>query len=185
VRLAVDMPLTNSSSLLHTYFSIGWNPDCENWYKIWFKFTCRVRALGAFIRNTYLACQQRPETKNLGDDMSATSCKTGTSWVFPWTPLGRSTAGWLTVGRDVTVGLSTKSLRKFVHIQKDASWAGNSPGISLETNGHLLFLLIDNWCDKIIIVPGPGTKAFSRESACPTIYKSPGFCWIIFLSPHI
>jgi len=35
--------------------------------------------LGAFIQNTYLACQQRPETKNLGDDMSTTSCKTGTS----------------------------------------------------------------------------------------------------------
>jgi len=161
------MPLTNSSSLLHTYFSIVWNPDCGNWYKIWFKFTCWVRALGAFIRNTYLACQQRPETKNLGDDMSATSCKTGTSWVFPLT------------------ALSTESLRKCVHIQKDASWAHNSPGISLQTNSHSLFLLIDNWCDKIIIVPGPRTKAFSRESACPTIYKATRFCWTNSLSPHI
>jgi len=57
--------------------------------------------------------------------------------------------------------------------------------MSLETNDHLLFLLIDNWCDEIIIVPGHGTKAFSRESACPTIYKSAGFCGIVFLSPHI
>jgi len=82
VRVAVDMPLTNSSLLLHTYLSISWNSDCEKWYNICFKFTCRVRALGAFIWITYLACQQRPETKNLGDDMSATSCKTGTSSVF-------------------------------------------------------------------------------------------------------
>jgi len=117
--------------------------------------------------------------------MSATSCKTGTSWVFPSTPLGRNTAGCMTVGRDVTVALSTKSLRKCVHIPKDASWAGDSPGISLKTIGLLLFLLIDYWCDEIIIVPGPGTKAFSREGACPTIYKSPGLCWIVFLSHHI
>jgi len=88
----------------------------------------------------------------------------------------RRRAGWLTVGRDVTVALSTKSLRKCFHIQKDASRAGDSPGMSLETNGHLLVLLIDNSCDEIIIVPGPGTKAFSRESAYPTIYKSTGFC---------
>ena len=115
--------------------------------------------------------------------MSTTSCKTGTSWVFPL-PLGRSKAVSLTVGRDVTVALSTKSLRKCFHIQKDASWAGDSPGISLETNGHVLSLVIDNWCDEIIIVPGPGTKAFSREIACPFIYKSTGFCWIVSLSPH-
>jgi len=98
--VAVDLPLTNSSSLLHTYFPKGWHPDCEKWYKIWIKFTCPVRALGAFHRKKYLACQQRPETKNLGDDMSATFGKTGTSWVFPLTPLGRSRAGWLTVGRN-------------------------------------------------------------------------------------
>jgi len=34
VRVAVDMPLTNSSLLLHTYLSISWNSDCEKWYKI-------------------------------------------------------------------------------------------------------------------------------------------------------
>ena len=90
----------------------------------------------------------------------------------------------VTVGREVTVALSTKSLRKCFHIQKDASWAGNSLGISLETNGHLLFMLVDNWCDEIIIVPGPWTKAFLRESACHTIYKSTGFCWIVSLTPH-
>jgi len=58
--------------------------------------------LGAFIRNTYLACQHRPESKNLGDDMSATSCTTGTSSLFPLMPIASSTADLLAVGRDVT-----------------------------------------------------------------------------------
>jgi len=93
------MPITNSSLLLHTYFSIGWNWDCDKRYKILFKFTCRVRALGAFIRDTYLACQQRPETKNLDDDMSATSCKTDTSSVFPLRLLaGAQLAFWVWEG---------------------------------------------------------------------------------------
>jgi len=65
--------------------------------------------LEAFIRNTYLACQQHPESKNLGDDMSATSFTKGTSSLFPITPLASSTADLLAVGRDVTVVLSTKS----------------------------------------------------------------------------
>ena len=66
-----------------------------------------------------------------------------------------------------------KIITKMYHIQKDASWAGDSPGISLKTNSQLPFLLIDFWCYKIIIVPGPGTNAFSRERPCPTIYKNP------------
>ena len=144
---------------------MSWKPHCENWYKISFKFICRVRALGAFIRNTYLAGQQRPKTKNLSDDMSATSCKKGTSWVFPSTPLIRSTAVSLTVGREVTVALSTGSLWKCDHIRKDASWAGDSPGINFKTNGPLLFLLTDNWCYKIIIVPRPRTKTFSTSES--------------------
>ena len=45
--------------------------------------------MGAFIRNKYLACQQRPETENLGDDVSATSCKTGKSCVLKICPLAR------------------------------------------------------------------------------------------------
>jgi len=52
-------------------------------------------------------------------------------------PLGKRRAGWLAVGRDETVVLSTKSLRK---IHNDASSAGDSPGISLETDILLLFL---------------------------------------------
>ena len=92
------------------------------------------------------------------------------------------------MGRDVTVALSTKSLRKCFHIQKDASWAGNSPGIILKTNGPLLFVLIDNWCYKIIFVPGPRTKLFDVKNlvrpyvelqvldelfSCPIIYQYP------------
>ena len=99
VWVAVELPISNSSLFLHSDFSIGWNWDCVKWYKILFKFTCRVRALGAFIRNLYLSCQQRPETKNLGDYMSATSCKTGTSSVFPLRLLaGGELAGWLWEG---------------------------------------------------------------------------------------
>jgi len=37
---------------------------------------------------------------------------------------------------------------------------------------------------KIIIVPGPGTKAFSRERPCPTIYKNPN-CVELFSCPTI
>jgi len=70
-------------------------------------------------------------------------------------------------------------------VLRPASWAGESPGIILKTNGPLLFLLIDNWCYEIIIVPGPRTKAFSRETACPTIYQSAWLCWIVSLSYHI
>ena len=47
-RVAVNLPLTNSSSLLHTYLSQGWNPDCENWYKIWFKIYLSSSCIGAF-----------------------------------------------------------------------------------------------------------------------------------------
>jgi len=73
--------------------------------------------LGAFFRNTYLACQQRPESKNLGDDMSATSCTRGTSSsaagsLFPLTPLASSTADLLAVGRDVTVVTGLNVLAK-------------------------------------------------------------------------
>ena len=110
------MPLTNSSSLLYTYFSKGWYPDCENWYKIWFTFTCRVRALGAFIRNKYLACEQRPETKNLGDEMSVTSCKTGTSCVFRICPLAR----WQGSGMERAVVCREEHYVMYLHIFKDA-----------------------------------------------------------------
>ena len=94
----------------------------------------------------------------------------------------------VTVGREVTVALSTGSLRNCFRIQKVASWAGNSPGIILKTNGPLLFLLIDNWCYKIIIVPGPRTKLFDVKNlvrpyvelqvldelfSCPIIYQYP------------
>ena len=63
-----------------------------------------------------------------------------------------------------------------------------SSGIILRTNGPLLFVLIDNWCYTIIIVPGPRTKAFDLRNlvpsyvmlqfldelfSCPTIYKIP------------
>jgi len=89
------------------------------------------------------------------------------TFLFPWTPLGRRRAGWLTVGRDVTVALSTKTLRNCFHIQKDASWAGDSPGISLETNGHLLVHLIDNSCYTIILVPGSGQSLFHVRMLVP------------------
>ena len=131
------------------------------------------------------------ETKNLGDDMSATSCKTGTSWVFPLTPLDRITVVVLTVGREVSVTLSHGSLWKCDHIQKDASSAGNSPGINFKANGQLFFLLFDNWCYKIILVPGPRRKLFDVRNlvlpymklqvlvelfSCPTICKIPETC---------
>jgi len=126
--------------------------------------------------------------KNLGDDMSATSCKTGTSWVLPLTPLHRITAVWLTVGSEVSVALSHGWLWKCDHIRKDASSAGNSPGINFKANGQLFFVLLDNWCYKIILVPGPRTKLFDVRNlvlpymklqvlvelfSCPTIYKIP------------
>jgi len=154
------MPLTYSYWLFKEYFSIGWNPDCRKQYKISFKCTYRVRALGAFIRNTYLACQQRPESKNLGDDMSATSCTTGTSSLFPITPIASSTADLLAVGRDVTVVLSTKSWWKCFDIQKDVSYAGDSRGISFKTISPLLFLLFGFWCYKNIFVQVLGQRLF-------------------------
>jgi len=134
---------------------------------------CKKECKYAFMKFKSIAndrqfCHICSETKNLGDDLSATSCKTGMGSVFPLTPLGRSTAGWLSVGRDVTVALSTKSLRYCFHIQKDAWWAGDSPGISLETNGRLLFLLIDNWFDKIILVPGSGQRLFHVKVLVPS-----------------
>ena len=71
--------------------------------------------------------------------MSATSCKTDTSWVLPLTPLDRITTVWLTVGRQVSVALSHGWLWKWDHIQKDASSAGNSPGINFKQTAHYLF----------------------------------------------
>ena len=68
--------------------------------------------------------------------------------------------------------------------KKDAWWAGDSPGITLETNSQLLFLLFDFWCYHIIIVPGPGTKAISRQKPCPTIYENPN-CVELFSYPTI
>jgi len=56
--------------------------------------------------------------------------------------------------------------------------------MSLKTIGLLLFLSFDFWCYKITIVPGPGTKAFSREESCPTIYKNPN-CDELFTCPTI
>ena len=68
------------------------------------------------------------------------------------------------------------------------SCAGDSPGINFKANGQLLFLLFDNWCYKMIIVPGPRTQAFDVRNlvlpymklqffvelfSCPTIYKIP------------
>jgi len=140
VRVAVDMPLTNFSSLLNRYFSKGWNPDCENWYKIWSKFTCRVRALGAFIRNKYLACQQRPETKNLGDDMSATSCKIGTSCVFKLCPLAR----WQGSGMERAVACREGYYVMYHHIRKDAPESCTSTRTIFKANNLRLLLL---FCD--------------------------------------
>jgi len=123
--------------------------------------------------------------------MSASSCKTGTSWVLPLTPLDRITAVWLTVRREVSVALSHGWLWKCDHIQKDASSAGNSPGINFKANGPLSFLLFDNWCYKIILVQGPRTKLFDVRNlvppymklqvlvklfSCPIIYKYPETC---------
>jgi len=134
------MPLTNSPSLLHTYFSKDWYPDCENWYKIWFKFTCRVRALGAFIRNNYLACQQRPETKNLGDEMSATSCKTGTSCVFRTCLLAR----WQGSGMERAVACREEHYVMYLHLFKDAPEVCTSTSTIFKTNNLRLVLL---FCD--------------------------------------
>ena len=75
--------------------------------------------------------------------------------------------------------------------KKDVSCAGDSPGINFKANSQLLFLLFDNWCYKMIIVPGPRTKAFDVRNlvlpymnlpffvelfSCPTIYKIPETC---------
>jgi len=123
--------------------------------------------------------------------MSPTSCKTGTSWVLPLTPLDRITVVWLTVEREVSVSLSHGWLWKCDHIQKDALSPGNSPGINFKANGQLFFLLFDNWSYKIILVPGPRTKLFDVRNlvlpymkmqvlveffSCPTIYKIPETC---------
>ena len=95
-------------------------------------------------------------------------------------PMNASWQGCLTVGRDVTVVLSTRSQWKCLHIQKDASWAGDSPGVSLKTIGLSIFLLFDFWCYKIIIVSGP----VSLEEPCPTKYKNPN-CDKLFSCPTI
>ena len=75
--------------------------------------------------------------------------------------------------------------------KKDVSCAGDSPGINFKANSQLLFLLFDNWCYKMIIVPGPRTKAFDVRNlvlpymklqffvelfSCPTMYKIPETC---------
>jgi len=134
------MPLTNSSSLLLTYFSKGWYQDCGYWYKIWFEFTCRVRALGAFIRNRFLTCQQRTETKNLGDDMSATSCKTCTSCVFKICPLAR----WQGSGMERAVACRKGHYVMYHHIRKDATEAYTSTRTIFKANNFRLVLL---FCD--------------------------------------
>ena len=70
--------------------------------------------------------------------------------------------------------------------------------IILKTNGQLLFVLIDNWCYKIIIVPGPRTKCFDVTNlvlpymklqvldelfSCPIIYQYPETL-SLFSQPH-
>jgi len=58
------MPLVNFSSLLHTYLSEGWNPDCENWTT--FDSNSPVEFVHwGFLFGTNMACQQRPEIKIL------------------------------------------------------------------------------------------------------------------------
>jgi len=78
----------------------------------------------------------------------------------------------------VVVFATSADPRGFRTSTQDVEAQGAAKEHTSEARGddRLLFLLINFWCDKIIIVPGPGTKAFSRERACPTIYKSPGLC---------
>ena len=105
-------------------------------------------------------------------------------FLFPLTPLGRRRAGWLAVGRDETVALSTKSLRKCLHIQKWCvksrrfSWYkfGKKRPVSFSVNWQLVSC--NHSC------PISWDKAFSREFACPIVYKSTCCCWIVSLSPH-
>ena len=108
--------------------------------QMWFKFTCRVRALGAFIWNRYLACQQCPETKNLGDDMSATSCKTGTSCVFIICPL----AIWQGSGMERAVACREGHYVMYHHISKDAPEVCTSIRTILKANNLRPVLL---FCD--------------------------------------
>ena len=174
-RVAVNVPLTNSSSWLHTNFSKGWNPDCENWYKIWFKFTFRVRALGAFIWNTYLACQQRPDSTNLGDDMSATSCKTGTVCVFKLCPLAR----WQGSAMERAVACREGHYVMYNHTRKDALESDTSIRAIFATKN--LRLLFHDLCSLSHFL---GQGFFTWRCLSHDIPKY-NRCWIVSLSTHI
>jgi len=181
------MPLTYSYWLFKKYFSIGWNPDCRKQYKISFKCTYRVRAFGAFFRNTYLACQQRPESKNLGDDMSATSCTTGTSSLFPITPLASSTASklicWLWEGmwllycphpHDENVLI----FKKMCHMQ-----AILVVSVSKQS-AHYFFCYLAFGVIKTSLSKSWDKGFFTWETLSHHIQKSI-LSWIVFLSHHI
>ena len=71
---------------------------------------------------------------------------------------GEELAGWLWEG--MRLWQCPQNHYEMFSYQNDASRAGDFPGISLQKNFCLLFLLIDNWCDEITLVPFPGTRLF-------------------------
>jgi len=96
--------------------------------------------IGDFCSEQVSGLSAGPETKNLGDDMSATSCKTGTICVFKICPLAR----WQGSGMERAVACREGHYVMYNHISKDAPEVCTSTRTIMKANNLRLVLL---FCD--------------------------------------